>query len=961
MTRGPYVYPQISPRVSSAVRTVVKMISLLTKSLVTATTAILLVSTGLSQQAVSARSISYELNIPAENLDAALQALALASHHKLFYRAELVAGKESAALIGSYTTEEAVKRLLEGTKLSFEITPASVVLIKALDDKPATVVPNSSGGSVQIASPGPSDDASTKGGGKQSSQEFRLAQVGQGKATSDVPVDNSDEPKRKDELTEVVVTGTSIHNIEPITPTVTITGQQMIEQGYSRLDQVFDQLPQNFNGASQTANGYLGVGNAASTNQFLGSGVDLRGLGVGATLVLLNGRRLAMTADGTSVDITSIPVSAIDRVEILTDGASAIYGADAVAGVVNIITKRDYSGVETGVRSTGISKGKTADYGGNILGGYDWSSGNFLISFDGEKSNELWSSARSFEPSSSAPFDLLPEQIRRSLYASVRQELTSQLSIASDVLASTRSFTQNADAVSYGPASGSAQQIAASLEADYKFAQEWNLKLSGQFSREKDFTQHYAPMVRPSTFSSLQFYDYKTSSANVVVDGKLVELPGGALKVAFGGEAKRESLLYDNVSSNNGVYSSPPPDSSADRTSEAAFGELYIPIVGPQNAIPLVRNLNLDVAGRFDHYSDFGSTTNPKVSLQWVPIEGVTAHGSYSKSFRAPPLFDLGAGLAQYTYFYPVTNPASPTGTTPTLLLDGSNPNLLPERANTFSAGLTFKPVWVPGLKVDFSFFHIDYKDRIDRLYLDGYFTNVITAANQLGSLVNLNPTLSQVNALLNQPGRTIYNYTNGVCQVGTPGCTVDAASVGAIANIGYNNVGVAAVQGYDLDAKYDWDTGVGHFFVDGAGTLMTENSIQITPTTVTKSLLNDFGNPLRFRAKANFGWSVALWSAYGRVNFANAYHNSQDPNCPVLPGCSISSWTTVDSGLAFTTRKDNAGIGGGIRVALDVMNLFNRAPPYVNRLYTTIPLTYDPLNANPLLRTLSISIVKKW
>jgi hypothetical protein len=108
----------------SIARTTASMVSFAAKSLVACTGTVLLCSTALPQASVEARSVSYELNIPAENLDAALQALALASHHKLLYRAELVAGKASKELVGSYTTEEGVTRLLEGTKLSFEITPA---------------------------------------------------------------------------------------------------------------------------------------------------------------------------------------------------------------------------------------------------------------------------------------------------------------------------------------------------------------------------------------------------------------------------------------------------------------------------------------------------------------------------------------------------------------------------------------------------------------------------------------------------------------------------------------------------------------------------------------------------------------------------------------------------------------------------------------------------------------------
>src|SRR5204862_2885604 len=77
------------------------------------------------------------------------------------------------------------------------------------------------------------------------------------------------------------------------------------------------------------------------------SSINLRGLGDGNTLVLINGRRVANYAfDGSAVDINAIPLSAIERVEILKDGASAIYGTDAIAGVVNFILRKDYRGFE---------------------------------------------------------------------------------------------------------------------------------------------------------------------------------------------------------------------------------------------------------------------------------------------------------------------------------------------------------------------------------------------------------------------------------------------------------------------------------------------------------------------------------------------------------------------------------------------------------------------------------------
>ncbi|MEC8787257.1 MAG: TonB-dependent receptor plug domain-containing protein, partial [Pseudomonadota bacterium] len=109
--------------------------------------------------------------------------------------------------------------------------------------------------------------------------------------------------------------------------------------------------------------------------------VSLRGMGPDATLVLINGRRVAISAFAESitnsfVDINSIPVSAIERLDILKDGASAIYGSDAVAGVVNVVLKKDYEGLEI-----------NAGYGGTTGPSYDETTASILWGSQSEKSS----------------------------------------------------------------------------------------------------------------------------------------------------------------------------------------------------------------------------------------------------------------------------------------------------------------------------------------------------------------------------------------------------------------------------------------------------------------------------------------------------------------------------------------------------------------------------------------------
>ena len=138
---------------------------------------------------------------------------------------------------------------------------------------------------------------------------------------------------------EVVVTGSRIKsaNLESTSPVTQVTAEDVLTQGVTRVEDLVNQLPQAF--AAQNAT----VANGASGT----ATVNLRGLGSSRTLVLVDGRRMSYGGVSSSAaDLNQIPTQMVERVEVLTGGASAVYGSDAVAGVVNFIMKRDYEGVE---------------------------------------------------------------------------------------------------------------------------------------------------------------------------------------------------------------------------------------------------------------------------------------------------------------------------------------------------------------------------------------------------------------------------------------------------------------------------------------------------------------------------------------------------------------------------------------------------------------------------------------
>ncbi len=191
-----------------------------------------------------------------------------------------------------------------------------------------------------------------------------------------------DEDRGADDIEEIVVTGSRLKNVAPTSPVVTITREEMDLKGLVTASDVVRSLPQNYssvNKGSSTAFAAQEIpGNAMGT-----SSADLRGLGTKGTLVLVNGRRLAGSAvfDSGQINLDTIPSAAIERVEVVLDGASAIYGSDAVAGVINFILKKDYSGATTRVRYDSSANDADALALSQTFG-YNWDSGNVLLALE---------------------------------------------------------------------------------------------------------------------------------------------------------------------------------------------------------------------------------------------------------------------------------------------------------------------------------------------------------------------------------------------------------------------------------------------------------------------------------------------------------------------------------------------------------------------------------------------------
>ena len=212
---------------------------------------------------------------------------------------------------------------------------------------------------------------------------LRLSALAAFACAAGVGAEEPADDEARGEPEEIVVTGTRLREVISGVPIVVVTRQDMLLQGLGSVEDLVRSLPQNFSDINAAAT----LDNSMNSVDAIGqSGVDLRNLGEGSTLVLVNGRRWVQssTFGNGAVNLNGIPFNAIERVEVLTDGASAIYGADAQAGVINFILRDDFSGAETSLRQDiGANEGDILKI--EQTAGVSWDGGTLLASLGYER------------------------------------------------------------------------------------------------------------------------------------------------------------------------------------------------------------------------------------------------------------------------------------------------------------------------------------------------------------------------------------------------------------------------------------------------------------------------------------------------------------------------------------------------------------------------------------------------
>ncbi len=860
-------------------------------------------------------------------------------------------------------------------------------------------------------------------------------------------------PATPTKVEKIEVTGSSIKRIEgeSALPVQVITREDIDKSGSTTAAELLTKISANAAALTDGAS----FSDIAGQRGF--NGANLRGIGVSSTLILLNGRRMANFASpggASGVDLNSIPTAALERVEVLKDGASAVYGTDAISGVINFITRRDYQGAELFIY------GSNTDQGGASKRIYTLSGGigdlikdkyNIFAVLDLQNTDSLRSSQRpgvggSFIPSinldvgssntypanfrrtrasgsatgsrynPSAPncnppatvylptsfvganacyydymqdTEIFPESTRKSalvrgqfsldadttLFAELTHSNTDTIYRISPLTISTLNYPANGRY--YPTATANRAGTTGPLRLNWRLTEagprtndveakstrflvgakgvfaNWDYDTAFNYSVSRVVDSYVEGYVATTPFNAAvltgninpfgpsdaaglallnstkisdRARDSKGTTKSFDLKGSrpIFSTSAGDVALAVGIESRRETLSFTPSAllaageiRGDGAATA----FSGNRTVNALFSELVIPVT---------KQIEAQVAVRFDKYKDVGSTTNPKLGLRWTPSKDFLVRASYGTGFRAPSLADLYTptviGQTNGVYNDPlgcirvgsIDNTTNPDycGIQPNKLRGGSS-NLKPEKSKQYSLGFVFEPGRIFSAGVDYW--------RIEKTNLiaspEGIYLADPVAYAQYITRAAPDPTLPGIPGFITQ---------------------IDSR---------LRNLGGLKTNGLDLSVDLRLPaTRFGKFGIGINGTYVIDYKVQDGPGRAYVNSVGRFGNDQvvqRWRHTASFNYDYADWSATIQQTYYLGYTDQNPgPDGNARHVGSYELWDLTGSYRPFKEFKIRAGI----------KNVLDRQPPASNQVYSFLA-GYDPNYTDPRGRSFFASL----
>lgn len=439
----------------------------------------------------------------------------------------------------------------------------------------------------------------------------------------------------------------------------------------------------------------------------------------------------------------------------------------------------------------------------------------------------------------------------------------------------------------------------------------------------------------------------KVNFIDARVTKDLVQMTAGPLSAALGVEYRKEKSFFvatDITAQLGSLGIDPDSDTKGDRDVKALYAEL---------SLPVMKNLDVTLAARYDRYSDFGNTLNPKIGVRYQPTRQVLLRGSYNTGFRAPTLYEI---YQPFTLTFTSDNYDDPLlcpGGTPVPGASGgvvcgqqvlqrlSGPvgigkpasALEPEKSNTFTIGVVFEPVQSVSFGLDF--WTIRIKEQISALPEQAIFADPAKYASRFVRCSQLpaGPIAGQIDrsdidVCLNFPTFDPIAYidtpTENLGELKTRG--VDVSLAWRSAATAYGRWGFSIDGTYVDQYKYQRERG-GEFF-SAAGRY------------------SDAAPIFRWQHVATINWSAGPWSAVLANRFKSGYTDQDEVN-------QVGVYSVYDVSATYTGVK-NLTLTGGI------LNAFDRDPPRTVQV-TTFQRGYDPRFTDPRGRTFMIRAAYKF
>ncbi|MEJ0037783.1 MAG: TonB-dependent receptor [Gammaproteobacteria bacterium] len=942
-----------------------------------------------------------QIDVPAGDLITALESIAKQAEVQLVFRPEQLKGLRTGGISGMLSTQDAVRKLLEGTHLQLRTDESS--------------------GAMMIGEPTPTAPKPGPHGENEN-----------GPAS----------PAKTAAIEEVTVTGSRLLTKSTNGPqdVKTFTREHIERSGQTSVADFLNTLPAV--GQSVTEN--------ASQNQTFGGAttVQIHGLPMGTTLILINGRRVNVSGSTQAFgaeffDLNNVPLSAVERVEVISEGSSAVYGSDAIAGVVNIVLKKDFEGAEVSAKY-GFADG-TDEWNGSVALGRRWDRGSVSVVGTFQTRTPLFGSEREitanrdytryggvdyrnyyclpgnvyfkngYSFNGQAPVSyaavptgytgqttiqefagtagtlnkcsntysgqsFIPAVQREGVVAQGSYKLSESLELFAEMIFSHNQEKEVTSAVALS-GSPSSQTYTVSANNPYNpFGTTVGISalLSGEARNYPLETTYYRPLIgaRGSFFDSWQWevsgwdsvdkstatlegglnknavqaalnssdpavalnpfidgplgsadrlqslvqskesnYRGEKLAANGFVRGTVLTLPSGPVQLVIGTEYARDEAYTDQ----NAL-------STLHRDAYAFFGETRVPIIGNSARPQAGDTLALTLAGRYDHYSDFGGKTTPQIGGEWRPVDSLLLRATYGKAFKAPSLYELGAP--------PITGLGSAVdtkrGNTPIQvnMTGGGNSALEPESGQSRTLGLVYSSGAIPGLEVSVTHWRVDESNSIQ----------------QIGPQTIIdNDTLF--------PGRLVREAS---CAGAQP-CPI------VTVNYGYVNFGDISVAGFDYRVGYTHETPLGEFAPSISATETYHFDSALTPGSpsvdgVSKAI--SFGSwAPRWKAVAALAWKQGPYAASLTGRYTGEYLDYQTP----ANTNRLGRFWFYDANLRYSIGEalmqgDHWLRGSSIEVG--GVNLLNKLPQFSNFSYG---FGYDSWQADIRGRFLYAQLRVKW